>query len=470
MVLTEVSSGKPLPLRELLSQLWEILTPRDRLRAGFLIALILLGTCLEVLGIGLIIPVVTLLSRPDFIDSPPSLKAVHEFFGSPGHREFMLWALGGLLITFIIKNVFLFLSSYWQTRILFNYQARLAGELVEGYLNRPYSFHIQHPTAELLQKINGEVGALVSSVLNSMLWAIGESLIVLGLVVFAVWVNPYGTFVAMGGLAVVLISYYHLFKKRVEIWGNRTQQSAQGQYKQLQHAFGGIKEVKIFGCENFYSKAFARHAEGYAQNARRHGLLSQSSRQVIEILVISVLLGATMMLAGDGGSMETVVPVLAFYAAAAFRLMPSAQRLLNSANSIRYGARSLRLLRPELLFARAQSKSRPESSGKVLLHDELVLRNITFRYPEGHEDVLRDIDLIIPCGAMVGFQGQSGAGKTTLVDVILGLLEPSQGEVIVDGASMRENLPGWQSNIGYVPQSIFLIDDTLRRNVAFGID
>jgi ATP-binding cassette subfamily C protein len=238
----------------------------------------------------------------------------------------------------------------------------------------------------------------------------------------------------------------------------------------LQHAFGGIKEVKIFCCEKFYSKAFAWHAEEYAQNARRHSLLSQSSRQVIEVLVISILLGAVMVLVGNGGSMETVVPVLAFYAAAAFRLMPSVQRLLNSANSIRYGARSLRLLRPELLFARAQSKSRPESSGKVLLRDQLVLRNVTFRYPEGHEDVLRDINLNIRCGSMVGFQGQSGAGKTTLVDVILGLLEPTQGEVIVDEVSILNNLPGWQANIGYVPQSIFLIDDTLRCNVAFGLE
>jgi ATP-binding cassette subfamily C protein len=457
-------------LRELFSQLWGILTPRDRLRGAFLLILILTGTCLEILGIGLIIPVVALLSQPDFSDSTPFFRIAHEWLGSPEPRVFILWALGGLLGIFIIKNAFLFLSIYWQTRILFNYQARLSGELMKGYLNRPYSFHVQHPTAELLQKINGEVAVLVGNVFGPILWIISESLIVLGLLALAIWVNPLGALVAMGGLGITFLAYYHLFKARVEIWGNRTQQHAQGMYEQLQHAFGGIKEVKIFGRESFFSGAFTCHAEGYVQNARRHGFLSQSSRQVIEILVISVLLVSVMMLVKDGESMNDIVPILAFYAAASFRLMPSVQRLLSNANNIRFGARSLRLLRPDLLFARAQSKSRTESSGKVLLRDELVLRNVTFRYPGGHEDVLRDINLNIPCGSMVGFQGQSGAGKTTLVDVILGLLEPDQGQVSVDGVSIHENISGWQSNIGYVPQSIFLIDETLRRNVAFGLE
>ena len=425
---------------------------------------------MEILGIGLIIPVVTLLSRPDFAGATPLIKVVYESLGSPSHRVFMLWALGGLLAVFVVKNAFLFLSTYWQTRILFNYQARLSGELMRGYLNRPYSFHAQHPTAELLQKINGEVAVLVGNVFGPILWIISESLIVLGLLALAIWVNPLGALVAMGGLGIAFFAYYHLFKARVEIWGNRTQQHAQGMYEQLQHAFGGIKEVKIFGRENFFSAAFTRHAEGYVQNARRHGFLSQSSRQVIEILVISALLVSVMMLVKGGENMNAIVPILAFYAAASFRLMPSVQRLLSNANNIRFGARSLRLICPDLLFARAQADFQSESSGIVTLHNELVLRNVTFRYPGGHEDVLRDINLNIPCGSMVGFQGQSGAGKTTLVDVILGLLEPKQGEVIADGDSIHKNITGWQANIGYVPQSIFLIDDTLRRNVAFGLE
>lgn len=183
-----------------------------------------------------------------------------------------------------------------------------------------------------------------------------------------------------------------------------------------------------------------------------------------------MLLGAVMVLVARGNGMSDIVPTLAFFAAAAFRLMPSAQRLLANLHSIRYGARSLHLLRPDLLHARNHSTVKPISSAPVKFQDTLEFRHVTFCYPGGHEDVLRDVNLSIRRGTMVGFQGQSGAGKTTLVDLLMGLLEPTRGDILVDGASIHDSLPGWQAHIGYVPQSIFLIDDTLRRNVAFGIE
>jgi len=468
--MTEPSSNQPLPLRELFAQLWELMAPEDRRRAIGVLILILACTFMEILGVGLIIPVVTLLSQPELASTSPTLKSLHEALGAPSHRVFMLWALGGLLVVFVIKNAFIFLSTWYQVRFLFNYQAKLAGELMAGYLNRPYAYHLQHSTAELLQKVNGELGSFIQGVLSPILWIISESLVVLGLVLLALWVNPLGALFTMGGLGLALWAYYHIFKVRVESWGHRTQEHSRGMYQQMQNGLGGIKEVKIFGRERFFSETCARHAQGLARYTSRYNFLTQSSRNVIELLVIAVLLGAIMLLVGTGGSMESILPTLAFFAAAAFRLMPSAQRLLANANSIRYGARSLRLLRPDLIESRDRQGVNSGAPNPVPFRDELKLRHVSFRYPGGHEDVLCDLNLTIPCGIMVGFQGKSGAGKTTLVDLILGLLEPTQGQVLVDGHSIHDNLTGWQTNIGYVPQNIFLVDDTLRRNVAFGVE
>jgi len=381
----------------------------------------------------------------------------------------MLWALGGLFGIFALKNAFIFFSLWRHTRFLFGLQARLASELVAGYLNRPYSYHLEHATPELLQKVSGEALTLTHGVLSPILWLISEGLVVLGLFGLALWVNPIGALVIVGGLGVSVWAYYYLFKSRVDSWGEKTQEHAQGMYRELEHSLGGVKEVKVFGRETFFATAFGVHVERYTQYTAHYHFLSQSVRNVIELLVIGVLLSAIMLLVGTGSPMHTIMPTLAFFAVAAFRLIPSAQRLLANAHAVKFGARSLRLLRPDLIVSRDQSLAPNPTAVHFPFKNSLELKGVTFGYASGDQKVLHNATLSILRGEMVGFQGKSGAGKTTLVDLILGLLKPTTGEVLVDGNSIHENLSGWLCNIGYVPQSIFLMDDTLRRNVAFGV-
>ena len=462
---------KPLPLRDLISQSWALLPRAQRAQAGIVLVLILLGTALEILGVGLVIPVVTLISEPDITNYPERLQALHRYLGSPTHTTFTLWALGVFLFSFYLKNLFLFFSIHRQNKFLYRLQSQLASELVAGYFKRPYSFHLRHSSADLLQKVNGELATLIQNVLGPGLWVISEAFVVLALLALAMWVNPTGALIVIGGLAVGMAAYYHLFKKRVEHWGRQSQEHAAGMYKQMQHGLGGIKEVKLFGREAFFAGAFSRHAEGLASNIGRYNFLSQSSRQVIELLIITVLLGATMLLVWRGGALTGVMPMLAFFGAAAFRLMPSAQRLLANAHNIRYGARAVRLIKPDIEAARklANEKSAPRPE-PMPFENSIELQDIAYRYPGTDQDVVHGLDLHIPRGAMVGFQGESGAGKTTLVDLLMGLLDPTRGLVQVDGRSIAGEVSAWQANIGYVPQNIFLTDDTLRRNVAFGLE
>ena len=465
------SDPKSPPLRELIGQSWALLPRAQRVQAGVVLVLILFGTALEILGVGLVIPVVTLISEPEIANYPARLKVLHEYLGSPTHTTFTLWALGALLVSFYLKNLFLFFSIHRQNKFLYGLQSQLASELVASYFKRSYSFHLRNSTSELLQRVNGELATYIQNVLGPGLWVISEAFVVLALLALALWVNPTGALIVIGGLAVGMAAYYHLFKKRVEQWGRQSQKHAAGMYRQMQHGLGGIKEVKLFGRESFFAGAFSRHAEGLASNIGRYNFLSQSSRQVIELLIITVLLGATMLLVRRGGELAGVMPLLAFFGAAAFRLMPSAQRLLANAHNIRYGARAVRLIQPDIEAARQRadngSKLRPDPMD---FEESIELRDITYRYPDSDSEVLHELNLKIPRGSMVGLQGESGAGKTTLVDLLMGLLKPSSGQVCVDGMSIADAVPAWHANIGYVPQNIFLTDDSLRCNVGFGLE
>ena len=458
-----------LSIYEMGAQLWEILMPTDRRRVRGVLLLVLIGTLLEVVGVGMVIPVVSVLIQPTAVTESPWLMAINEIIGSPSHRGFMLWALGGLFGIFALKNAFIFFSLWRHTRFLFGLQARLASELVAGYLNRPYSYHLEHATPELLQKVSGEALTLTHGVLSPILWLISEGLVVVGLFGLALWVNPIGALVIAGGLGVSVWAYYYLFKSRVDSWGKKTQEHAKGMFRELEHSLGGVKEVKVFGRETFFATAFGVHVERYTKYTAHYHFLSQSVRNVIELLVIGVLLSAIMLLIGTGSPMHTIIPTLAFFAVAAFRLIPSSQRLLANAHAIKFGARSLRLLYPDLIVSRDQSTPSSPTVEHFSLQNSLELREVTFVYPSSAQEVLSNATLSVPRGAMVGFQGKSGEGKSTLVDLILGLLKPTTGKVMVDGNSIHDNLPGWLGNIGYVPQSIFLMDDTLRRNVAFGV-
>lgn len=457
-------------VRELITLTWGLLPKGSRKRGGGILLLILIGTSLEILGVGLVIPVVTLISEPDMANYPDGLEVLHESLGSPAHTTFTIWALGILLISFYVKNFFLFFSIHRQNKFLYDLQSQLASELMAGYFNRSYSFHLRHPSPELMQKVNGELAILIQNVLGPGLWIISEAFVVLALLGLTLWVNTTGALIVIGGLAVGMAGYYHLFKKRVEYWGRQSQEHAAGMYRQMQHGLGGIKEVKIFGRESYFAGAFSKHAEGLASNMGRYNFLSQSSRQVIELLIITVLLGATMLLVWRGGELAGAMPLLAFFGAAAFRLMPSAQRLLANAHNIRYGARAVRLIKPDIEAARQLGDHTGPRPAPMSFGQSIELKGITYRYPESEREVLRDVNLQIPHGAMVGFHGESGVGKTTFVDLLMGLLEPTRGYVLVDSKSVAEQVPAWQANIGYVPQNIFLMDDTLRRNVAFGIE
>jgi len=460
----------PQPLTKLLSQTWGILPSDDRKQLAVVFCYILISTVLEIIGIGLVIPAATLLSVDEINTAPLFMRNAHAFLGYPSQQAFTLWALVLMLAAFVIKNGFLGFSIYQQNKVLYNLQAKLAGHLVTGYYNRTYDFHLKHSSAELLQKVNGELTTMVQNVLAPGLWIISESLVAMGLFALAFYMHPICASVVAIGLGLGAYFYYQLLKKPVEKLGKKAQEHSRGMYQEMQKGLGGIKEVKLLGRESFFSKEFYGNAEGAAKSASRYNFFSQVSRQVIELLVITVMLGATMLLVRDGSKLQAALPLLAFFSITAFRLMPSAQRLISSAQSVRFGSRALPIIIPDLKEANRYLTLTRNVDTSIKFKNNLELIDVEFSYPGTRRSVFKNITLKMPRGKMVGIQGESGVGKSTLVNLITGLLRPTQGSILVDGKDIFSNLSAWQGIIGYVPQNIFLTEDTIRRNVAFGIE
>ena len=458
------------PVRELISKIWSLFDRKDHRRLIGILALMLIGTMMDVLGVGLIVPVIAILSNPDSLKEVPMLGAIHQMLGSPATHTFLLWSLGGLLTVFVIKNVFLYAVYQIQNRFIYQKYAEIAGRLTSGYLLRPYTFHLQKNTAQLIRNISSELPRLVSSVLVPGLLLVSESLVFLGLFMLAIFFNPVATLIATAVLGTVLWLFYSFFRPSLAMWGRRVQEHSGGMIQQLQQGLGGIKEVKLYGRESHVTKNFVRHADIYTRNACRHLTLNQSSRLMVETLVIVVLLGTVMALVISSSQTSSILTTLALYAAIAFRLMPSANRLLTAATSIRFGTEALNVIHEDLKAIPVEQGDNKEKTKFLSFREAIELRNVTYTYEGAHQPVMECVNLRLEHGIMAGFHGESGAGKTTLVDLILGLIEPDEGKIFVDGQPIGSNLNGWQRQIGYVPQSIFLTDDTLRRNVAFGLE
>jgi len=455
-------------LGELISRAWSILRTEDLKKLTLIIVLGILGSLLEIIGIGLIFPLVVILSQPDSILENDKIAAAYHYLGSPSYPAFVVLVLGILIGVFIFKNAVLFFSNYYRIKTIHRFQSKLAAEIMGGFLSSTYSYHIKTSSSRLVSKITGEIPVLVQQVVVPILWIINEIVLIIGLSAIALCIDPIGSLIVLAGLGVAMTVYYNIFKHKVEAWGEKVKQHNEEKYQTMQHSFEGIKELIVFGKERYFTKKFTQHENKRCDYSIRYDFLGGSSRLMVETIIIIIMLGAIILMIKAGNSMDNIVAMLAFYAATAFRLMPTTGRILDSFNSLRFGARALVAIQPDIKRFRNQDvrllfPKRP-------LNQSLELKNVAFTYDGSAQPVLDGANLLVAKGSMIGLQGSSGVGKTTLVDVIMGLLPPNAGQVLVDGESIQDNLRGWQKNIGYVPQSVFILDDTLCRNVAYGVE
>lgn len=429
-------------------------------RLPLLLVLMLVMTAMDVLAVVAIAP---FLAR--IVGSAAAIPGVL--------RELTdTWSLRMLGVTvvvaFTLKGLMILGVQRRITLIADGERARIMSRLMASYQARPYQFHLQHNSSELINRVLWYTLAFSNGVLQGGLQLIANGLVMLVLALLLAWTDLNALLVMMSGLALVFVVVATLVRPALS---EAVQTSANINAKLIDsanQAIGGLREIRLLGREEYFRERLNQSAKKLVKASASQAMLSQLPRQVIEVSMVGFLVAMVWVMTREPGSMQSVIPVLGTFATAGLRLMPASTALLSSWNGLRSNVFAARALAAELRDTEVAPcpQREPVTDEKF---EQLVLNDVHYRYPGSTRDAVRGISLRIERGQAIGIMGRSGAGKSSLADMILGLLSPTTGSIVVNDWSMADHTARWQAMTAYIPQVVFLIDDTLRRNIALGI-
>jgi ATP-binding cassette, subfamily B, bacterial PglK len=450
-----------------LRRIWALLSPRQRRQAVVLLFLTFIGMVLETLGLGLVIPVIALLTRPELATGYPIAQGMLTWLGNPTPAQLVTAGMMALVVAHVGRVTFLGYLAWRQMGFACQQQAQLSERLFAIYLRQPYAFHLNRNSAQLIQNAVGEVRLFTFNVVIPATVLFTEGAIMAGMAAVLVIVEPAGAGVVVVSLGMAAWVFQRVVRRAIDSRAAVRQRHEGLRLQHLQQGLGGAKDVKLLGREDDFLADYARHNHETARIARFQLTLQQLPRLWLEILAVGALAALILTMRARGEDVAAIVPTLGLFAAAAFRLMPSVNRFMGAFQSLRFGAPVVETLYREIQLE--ESVARKEIAARREFVDRIDLTGVDYTYPGAPAPALTSISLAIRRGESVGFVGASGSGKSTLVDIILGLLVPDAGRVEVDGRNIHPHVRTWQDNVGYVPQSIYLTDDSIRRNVAFGL-
>jgi len=430
-----------------------------------LLLMVLFGTLIEALGIGLVIPVMTTISKGGTGSSSSVLQPVFDAFGIRAVGTMVGASVLLLGFAFLLKNIYMLLLQWNQSKYTNAISQHLASTLFRSFLRRPYTFHLQRNSSELLNVIQQEVGMTVG--LISAFMALTTEFLVGGAVAgLMFYTEPVAATTTLLVLIFGTTIYARVTKPRMKYFGQLRAKIEPPRTRYLLQGFGGIKDIQVLGRGDDFSTQFESQNFRVQDATLRSGILKTMVPMWTEMLAMSGLIVVIWVMVWQGRTPERIIPLLGLFVVATWRFVPSINKVVALINNIRYSLPAVNSLYSEFEYIKSQDEI---VKSQVSFNDRVELRNLTFSYANTPAPSLHDVNVVVRKGETVGFIGPSGAGKSTLVDVILGLLPPSSGELLVDGVNMHEHNLEWQSTIGYVAQAIYLTDDTIRRNVAFGI-
>jgi len=427
-----------------------------------------IGMCFETLGVGLIIPLISIFTQENLSTQYPEVIPLINLIGNPEKETLFVYAMVFLLGLYVVKNIFLAILVWIQMRFVFEVRTYLAKKLFSTYIRQPYMFHLQNNSAQLIRNITNEISAFIAYGVLPLLQIFSEGLVLIGIVILLILIEPLGSLVLMSVIGGGALGFQLIVRNRVSQWGEQRQFHDGMVIKYIQQGLGAAKDVKMFGCEETFINIHDESHKKTAKLLQYQQILQALPRLWLELIILAGLVSLVLSMMFRGESILDVIPVLGVFVAAAFRLLPSLSRILSSVSAFQFSLSVINLLDSEMKLEIDDNIQQTDTKLNFF-RDKIQLSNIKFKYPNSTTSAVNNVTLNISCGESVGFIGTSGSGKSTIIDIILGLLTPDSGEVIRDGADIQKDLRGWQNKIGYVPQSVFLTDDTLRRNVAFGL-
>ena len=444
------------------------------MEGAFLLCAMVLGAFFEAVSIGLIIPFIAVLKKPDLLFKAEPLRPLLSNLNISDPRD-LFFILGPALIAlFAIKTAYLIQLYRWLFRYAMKKHVNLARQLLAGYLSAPYAAHLQRNSAEVARVTTRSVEDFASGFMVNLLIVMGELLVMVALTGLLMIVEPLATLGAVVVLAVPTVLIHRATHRRLGASGRIAEQSFGMMIQCAEQAIGSVKEITLTGRRLFFVEQHNYHVRRFTDSLQSLAFLSSLPRFAIDTLAVSAMVAIAAILLRVGQDLQSILLLLGMFTLAAIRLIPSTSRMSASLAQVRYRYAATEVVYQELLALRQRpSEPLPVSAEKhvapIPFRRALVIEHLSYRYPEAHQPVLDDVSLEIPKGHWVSFIGPTGTGKTTLADLIMGLLVPTSGRILVDGRNLHDNLAGWQRNIGYVPQTVHLIDDSVRRNVAFGV-
>ena len=456
---------------KLFKRVLAVMTARQKSKLIVLFVMMLIGAFLETIGTSLLLPFITVAMSPESIQDNENLAIVFDIFGFQSTNAFLLFLVVVLIGIYLGKNIYLYFLYYSQYKFIYDGQYETSRKLFREYVKRPYEFFLDASTPVMMRHIMSDVSG-VYSLLLTMLQFMTEVIIFVALIIVSIVVNPVMTII-MGALLVGII----LINKKVlgpilRKFGHQVQINSALTTKWMMQAINGIKEAKVLHKEDYFAEQYEKSAKSQSQILKKQNSLQNLPRLSIETVIMVGLLVLVGTLLLGGGSLNSMLGQIAVLAYVAMRIMPSANRLVSSINTMAYYEPSLTAV--ENIIQESNKKEailiEKHETVPMTFEKEVALEHITYAYPNTDKNILQDAGVTIPIGKSVGFVGPSGAGKSTAVDILLGLLVPQSGKVTVDGVDITTNMPGWYQKVGYVPQMIFMLDDTIRNNVAYGVD
>ena len=435
-----------------------------------LLFLLIIGIFFEMIGLGILLPALTLMLDSDIGNSYPAIKPYLNYLGNPSQIELIILGMSTVFFVYFLKALFLSLISWKQSRFTAYLSASLSERMFNGYLNQPYTFHIQRNSAELLRNIQIEVVQLCQATQGVLAISVELSM-VLGVSLTLIFIEPVGALSVMVFMFICGGIFYLLIKNKMVIWGTRRQFHVGKINKHLLQGLSGVKDIILSSKQIYFTNVFAKHNYITADVQSKVVLMKIIPRLYLELIAVAGLSIVIILIVLQENAIDKLIPIIGIFVAAAFRMLPSANRIITALQQIQFVKPVINVLYDEfvLIENRKNSFINDENQSELYFNYDICLKNINFKYPNSKELALKNINLNIAKGETIGFIGDSGSGKTTLMDLILGLLQPSSGKIIIDKNQINNAHKFWKNNIGYVPQSIYLIDDSLRNNIAFGI-
>lgn len=459
-------------MRQILKKLNVLLDKKQKRTMAGLVVLMIIGAALQTAGVGMVMPVVSLVMDSESMHKPGLLNEAFQLIGGGSETRFTVIVMLALIGIFILKNAFLYFQQKVTLAFVYTNQFRTSERMMKNYLRRGYEFFLNADTAVVQRSITSDVNNMYALIL-ALLQLMSDGIVFVFLVVFCFSQDPAMTIIIAAVLLILLVVIKKMLKPILHKAGEDNQNYYSGLFKHISQTVQGIKEVKISCKEQHFVSEYTKCGKGYVDAVQKYSLYNQVPKLLIEPVCVTVMIGYMLYMVLIGADSESMITTLTAFAAAAMVLLPCVNRVNNQINNISYfepffmGVSDN--LQDEINGDKVDMSYATDSDEKLPVTDKIELKDIVYAYPNTDKNIFDGANLTIPIGSSVGIVGTSGAGKSTVVDILLGLLEVKSGTILADGKNVKENYRAWLKNVGYIPQMIFMLDDTIRNNVAFGV-